>query len=68
MRSPPVRYLGFYHFCRRALAAMGAVKARPPRLIGGNDLIAMGFRPGPAFKSILREVEDLHLEGAIGDA
>jgi tRNA nucleotidyltransferase (CCA-adding enzyme) len=57
--------LGFYHFCRRAVAAMGEVKARAPRLIGGNDLIALGFKPGPEFKSILREVEDLHLDGEI---
>jgi poly(A) polymerase len=57
--------LGFYHFCRRAFAAMGEVKARAPRLIGGHDLIALGFRPGPAFKSILREIEDLHLDGAL---
>jgi len=57
--------LGFYHFCRRALAAMGAVKAPAPRLIGGNDLIELGFKPGPEFKSILREIEDLHLDGAI---
>jgi poly(A) polymerase len=58
-------YLGFYHLCRRTLAAMGTVEERLPRLIGGNDLIAMGFRPGPAFKRILREVEDLQLDGAI---
>jgi tRNA nucleotidyltransferase (CCA-adding enzyme) len=57
--------LGFYHFCRRAVAALGEVEVRPPRLIGGNDLIALGFKPGPEFKSILREVEDLHLDGAI---
>jgi putative nucleotidyltransferase with HDIG domain len=57
--------LGFYHFCRRAFAAMGEVKARAPHLIGGHDLIALGFRPGPAFKSILREIEDLHLDGAL---
>jgi poly(A) polymerase len=57
--------LSFYHFCRRAVVAMGEVKARPPRLIGGNDLIALGFKPGPEFKSILREIEDLHLDGAI---
>ena len=44
---------------------MGEVKAPAPRLIGGNDLIALGFKPGPEFKSILREVEDLHLDGAI---
>ncbi len=57
--------LGFYHFCRRALAALRAVKEPPPRLIGGHDLIALGFKPGPEFKAILREIEDLHLDGAI---
>jgi poly(A) polymerase len=57
--------LGFYHFCRRALASIGEVRGRPPRLIGGNDLIALGFKPGPQFKAILREIEDLHLDGAI---
>lgn len=58
-------HLGFYHFCRRALASMSAEEIRPPRLIGGDDLIAMGFRPGPDFKRILAEVEDLHLDGAL---
>lgn len=57
--------LSLYHFCRRALAAMGEVKARRVRLIGGDDLIALGFTPGPDFKTILREIEDLHLDGAI---
>jgi poly(A) polymerase len=57
--------LGFYHFCRRALAGLSAVKESPPRLIGGKDLIALGFKPGPEFKEILREIEDLHLDGAI---
>jgi len=51
--------------CRRALAELGTIDTRPPRLIGGNDLIAMGFKPGPEFKEILREVEDLQLDGAI---
>ncbi len=57
--------LGFYHFCRRALASMGAAEIRPPRLITGNDLIAMGLSPGPEFKQILRDVEDHHLDGAL---
>ncbi len=59
-------YLGFYHLCRRALAAIGPIETRPRRLISGDDLIALGFKPGPEFKSILREVEDLHLDGGIG--
>jgi poly(A) polymerase len=58
-------YLGFYHFCRRAMAEMSSAEIRPRRLIGGNDLIALGFQPGPEFKQILREVEDLHLDGEL---
>ncbi|MGH7863616.1 MAG: CCA tRNA nucleotidyltransferase [Candidatus Binataceae bacterium] len=58
-------HLGFYHFCRRAMRSMTAQEIRPPRLIGGNDLIALGFAPGPSFKAILREVEDLQLDGAL---
>jgi poly(A) polymerase len=58
-------YLGYYHFCRRARARMAPAEIRPRRLIGGNDLIRMGFAPGPAFKTILREVEDLQLDGTL---
>ena len=58
-------YLGFYHFCRNAMATLSAAEIRPPRLIGGDDLIALGFTPGPGFKQILSEVEDLHLDGAL---
>jgi poly(A) polymerase len=58
-------YMGFYNFCRRAMERMGDAEVRPAPLIGGNDLIAMGFRPGPSFKQILSEVEDHHLDGAL---
>lgn len=57
--------LGFYHFCRRAIATMGAAEIQPPRLITGTDLIRMGLAPGPSFKQILREVEDHHLDGTL---
>jgi poly(A) polymerase len=57
--------LGFYHFCRRAMRTMSAAEIRPPRLINGDDLIAMGFAPGPSFKQILHEVEDHHLDGTL---
>ncbi|MGH7913372.1 MAG: CCA tRNA nucleotidyltransferase [Candidatus Binataceae bacterium] len=57
--------LGFYHFCAHALGAMGREEIRPPRLLGGDDLIAMGFAPGPNFKSILKDVDDQQLEGAL---
>jgi poly(A) polymerase len=58
-------YLGYWHFCRRAMSSMSAAEIRPPRLIGGNDLIGLGFAPGPRFKAILKEVEDLQLDGVL---
>jgi poly(A) polymerase len=58
-------YLGFYHFCRHALARMSEHEIRPPRLIGGDDLIRLGFVPGPEFRTILKDVEDQQLDGAL---
>jgi tRNA nucleotidyltransferase/poly(A) polymerase len=46
---------------RRAEAAKLKVK----RFVTGHDLIALGLKPGPAFKVILQELEDLQLEGVI---
>jgi poly(A) polymerase len=37
----------------------------PEPLVTGNDLIAMGFKPGPLFKEILTRVEDEQLEGRL---
>jgi len=37
----------------------------PRPLITGDDLIAMGFQPGPQFKEILTRVEDEQLEGRL---
>ena len=58
-------YLGYYHFCRRAIATLTHQELRPPRLISGDDLISMGFEPGPQFKEILRAVEDFQLDGLL---
>ena len=35
------------------------------RLITGHDLIALGLKPGPIFKTILEELEELQVEGKI---
>ena len=35
------------------------------RLITGHDLIALGLKPGPIFKTILTEMEELQMEGRI---
>jgi poly(A) polymerase len=37
----------------------------PPLLISGDDLIGIGFSPGPLFKEILTRVEDEQLEGRL---
>jgi len=55
--------LDAYHFLRRFLAQTPADQVRPPRLVTGDDLIRMGFLPGPWFKQILDSVEEAQLNG-----
>ncbi|MEZ5403714.1 MAG: CCA tRNA nucleotidyltransferase [Bryobacteraceae bacterium] len=57
--------LGNYEFVRARLAEIPEEELKPPRLVTGDDLIAMGRRPGPDFRTILDEVETAQLEGAI---
>jgi poly(A) polymerase len=42
-----------------------AAKLKVKRFVTGNELIALGLKPGPVFKVILQELEDLQLEGVI---
>jgi poly(A) polymerase len=37
----------------------------PPPLVRGDDLIALGFKPGPEFGQILEAVETRQLEGSL---
>ena len=46
--------LRFVLFCERRTAELGGEALRPPRLLGGADLIAMGYSPGPRVGEILR--------------
>jgi poly(A) polymerase len=39
----------------------------PPPLVRGDDLIALGMKPGPKFGEILEAVETKQLEGALKD-
>jgi len=51
-----------------AVAAREALLAAHPRitpLLTGDDLIALGYRPGPLFRAMLDAVWDAQLEGAI---
>lgn len=60
------RNLENYEFVRRFLAETPPEEVRPPRLITGEDLIQLGYRPGPAFKEMLKAVEDAQLDGRLG--
>ena len=59
--------LSLYNFVRQKLADLPAEQIRPQPLVTGDDLIAMGYAPGPQFKQILAAVEDAQLEGRIAD-
>ena len=59
------RHLENYEFVREFLANTPPQEVRPARLITGEDLKALGFRPGPAFKEILNAVEEAQLNGKI---
>lgn len=39
----------------------------PVPLVTGKDLIKMGFKPGPIFGLILKDIEELQLEGTLED-
>jgi poly(A) polymerase len=56
------RRLESYGFVTRTLAETPAEQIRPQRLLSGDDLLAMGYKPGPLFRDILRSVEDAQLE------
>jgi len=58
-------HLDAYQAILDFLATTPPEQVRPSRLINGNDLLAMGLQPGPAFQRILTAVEDAQLEGAL---
>jgi poly(A) polymerase len=59
------RRLESYGFVSQVLAETPAEQIRPPRLLTGDDLLEMGYKPGPVFREILNAVEDAQLEGQI---
>jgi poly(A) polymerase len=50
---------------RRFIEETPAEQVRPARLLTGDDLIALGLKPGPGFKAILYNVEEAQLDGSI---
>ena len=59
------RHLDSYEFVQHFLDETPPEQVRPERLLTGDDLLEMGFPPGPEFARILRGIEDAQLEGQL---
>jgi len=57
--------LGKYEFARKMQAELSQAELKPPRLLTGDDLRALGWPPGPSYRLMLRAVEDAQLDGEI---
>jgi poly(A) polymerase len=58
--------LRYVLFCERRRTELQHEPLRPARLLGGNDLLALGYAPGPQLGDILRALEEAQLEGEVG--
>ena len=59
------RDLSLYQFALERYQTAEPEHIRPTPLMTGYDLIALGYRPGPEFRTMLNLVEDAQLEGTI---
>ena len=57
--------LTLYNFVRERFRQTPAEEIRPQPLLTGDDLIALGYQPGPQFREILSAIEDAQLEGKL---
>lgn len=54
-----------YEFLQRKKEEFASEPIIPPPLVRGDDLIALGMKPGPRFGEMLEAVETRQLEGAL---
>jgi len=59
------RNLVLYDFVRERREQTPEEEIRPKPLLSGEDLIDLGYKPGPQFREILSAVEDAQLEGTL---
>jgi poly(A) polymerase len=59
------RKLDNYDFVQEYIRETPAEQIRPARLLTGDDLLEMGFQPGPSFKRMLDAVEEAQLNDLI---
>lgn len=60
--------LSVYEWAVAALDALRRERPAPAPLLTGDDLIALGYRPGPRFREMLDAVFDAQLEGRVRTA
>lgn len=56
-----------WEFVKEAMDSYGDVPLVPPPLVTGRDLLALGLVPGPDFRKWLTRVQELQLEGTLGN-
>ncbi|MDP6528662.1 MAG: CCA tRNA nucleotidyltransferase [Gemmatimonadota bacterium] len=59
------RDMDHWEYIRDRLAELPVEDLRPAPLVTGNDLMDLGYDPGPDLGAELRKLEDLQLEGKI---
>jgi poly(A) polymerase len=57
--------LGMYDYAKENYERLGEDEIKPRLLVTGEDLIRMGYKPGPRFREMLIAAEDAQLEGAV---
>jgi poly(A) polymerase len=54
-----------WEYAQAKRAELGEKQLRPARLVTGDDLIALGWKPGPGLGTELRRLEETQLDGAL---
>jgi len=57
--------LSTWRFCRQELARLPPERLRPPPLLDGHRLLALGVPRGPQVGQMVRRLEDAQLEGRV---
>jgi poly(A) polymerase len=59
------RNLEAYEFVQEFIRTTPPEKVRPPKLVTGEDVLGLGFSPGPTIGKILAAVEEAQLNGEL---
>ncbi len=57
--------LDAYRWCQDKRREFASQRPRPPRLVGGDDVLALGYPAGPIVGKLLAAVDDERLEGRL---